>query len=185
MGWGPSPSVPREFSVLGRQEHQPSSLSGGMVSTLRVWAVPGHSSPGLAQPEGHCLSWLLAASTFRSGVSAFLSPAGGEELSLCKLGGKGVNRETAVTSDTDASVQREEALLAGGSGRRRPLEHTQLSYESLASLGPLPPHNTDLSKEASASLMGMGGLPDSSLGGIPRCFQPLAHQTRACTPLSI
>lgn len=47
----------------------------------------GSSYPGLVKPEGHCLSWLLAASTSKSGVSAFLSSAGGEELSLCKFGG--------------------------------------------------------------------------------------------------
>lgn len=48
----------------------------------------GTPYPGLVKPEGHGLSWLLAVSTSKSGVSAFLSSAGGEELSLCKFGGQ-------------------------------------------------------------------------------------------------
>lgn len=53
----------------------------------------GTPYPGLVKPEVLCpAGFLLLPLCFKSGISAFLSSTGGEELSLCKVGGKGVNR---------------------------------------------------------------------------------------------
>lgn len=73
-----------------------------------------------------------------------------------------------MTSEINALVYSEEALLAKRIRDTKGSGSTLSSHNSLWFLCALPPPYTfDLSKEASGSLMQMDGLWDSSLDGTP------------------
>lgn len=147
-----------EFPVLGRQEHRPSPANGGMSAHSGCGQHMGSPYPDLVKPEVWHLGWLLAASASKSGVSALLSSSGGEELSLCKVGGQ--RGEPLTRCDTRSQCLGAER----GSASSKRVREAKASGSTLSSQRPqllwalLPPHTTDLSKEASASLMWMDGL---------------------------
>lgn len=119
----------------------------------------------------------LASCCFRSALRVeFLlsSPPLEARSSHCaRLGGKGVNRETAVTSEINASVYSKDVLLAKRVREAKGSGSVLSSHDSLGLFQALPPPLTfDLSREAAGSLMHMHGLWDCSRDGIPWGFRP-------------
>lgn len=135
-----------------------------------VWTVRGHATPWPREARGSLPR--LASCCFRSALrveSLLFSPPLEARSSHCaRLGGEGVNRYTAVTSETDALVYSEESLLAQSIREAKSSGSSLGSRDSAGLLWALPaPHTFDLSKETSRSLVRMDGLWDSSPGGVP------------------
>lgn len=143
----------------------------------------GTPYPGLVKPEVHASAgFLLLPLCFESGVSAFLSSAGGEGLSLCKTGGQsGEPRNCCDVRNPCLGVQQGSTSCQEGQGGTGSREQAQLSSAPWLLWALPPPPTFDLSKEAYRWIG--SGVP--LWGRIPRCLRPLSDQIRACIQLSI
>lgn len=130
----------------------------------------GHAIPWPCEARGALprLASCCFCSALRVEFLLFSPPREARSSHCARLGGKGVNRYTAVTSETGASVYSEASLLAKSIREAKSSGNTLGSHDSPWLLWALPaPRTFDQSKETSGSLVRMDGLWDSCLGGVP------------------